>query len=419
MYTGVSGLSSHADAMNVISDNVANVNTIGFKASRANFSDVLGGVIGSQRTGAGSIISDVQNIFTQGSLLGTGNATDLAIRGEGFFVVLPPGAASPMYTRAGQFEIDDNGFLVDQMGNRVQGYAGPDQGASFGDLLVDSASLPPTPTSSVEVDANLDAGVTANPATPFDIDDPSATSDYSTSVTVYDSLGKAHTLELHFKKTADVPTPQWEVNVATAAADVAPPGTGERVLLATGTLDFGTDGTLSANTLTSVNVPWAGADAASIALDFGTPTGSGGTGVDGVTTAAGDSAATYLNQDGASSGDLGGFSIAQDGTVTGMYTNGESRQLGQIATATFTASNALNRAGGGLFTTSADSGDPIVGRPGSGGHGSIESGALESSNVDLASEFVNMIAVQRGFQSNSRSITTADEMLTEVVNIKR
>ena len=422
MYTGISGLNSHSQAMSVISDNIANVNTVGFKSSRANFSDVLGGVIGGDRTGAGSMINDVQNIFNQGSLLGTGKATDLAIRGDGFFVVRDPaGANAPLYTRAGQFEIDSEGFMVDLNGNRVQGYGTDSSGEisnALGNLFVNTAALAPTPSSSIEIDATLDADTEVS-AVPFDIDDPGATSDFMTAVTVYDSLGNDHQLELYFKKTQTAPTPQWEVHVATAATDVTPPGAGERVELGVGTLDFNTDGSLAASSLANVNVAWAGADAATIDLNFGSGTGAGGTGVDGITTFAGESAASFVTQDGNGSGELGGFSITGDGMLTGMYTNGETRVLGQIAVARFVATGALERVGGGMFTATQESGDAIVGRPGSGGNGEILAGSLEASNVDLAAEFVSMITVQRGFQGNSRTITTADEMLNDVVNLKR
>jgi flagellar hook protein FlgE len=422
MYTGVSGLNSHSRAMSVISDNIANVNTVGFKASRANFSDVLGGVIGGQRAGSGSVVSTVQNIFNQGSLLGTGKATDLAIRGDGFFMVRDAaGRNAPLFTRAGQFEVDEEGFMVDLSGNRVQGYGVDSAGEisnALGNLFVNTASLAPTPTSAVQIDATLNAETAIDPAA-FDLNDPSTTSDFMTAITVYDSLGVDHQLELYFKKTAEAPTAQWEVHVAAASGDVSPPGAGDRVLLGTGTLDFNTDGSLAASSLGSVNVQWSGAAAATISLDFGNPTGAGGTGVDGITTFAGESAASFVNQDGNGSGDLGGFTITNDGMLTGMYTNGETRTLGQFAIARFVATGALERVGNGLFTATQESGDPIVGRPGVGGNGEILAGSLEASNVDLAAEFVNMIAVQRGFQGNSKSITTADEMLNDVVNLKR
>lgn len=422
MYTGVSGLSSHSDAMSVISDNIANVNTVGFKASRANFADILGGTIAGDRVGQGSRIGSVQTLFSNGSLLGTGQATDLALSGDGFFIVDDPNlGGDPMYTRAGQFIMDEDGYMTDLSGNRVQGFlpdGGGNIGANLDDLLLNTASLAPTATTELSVDANLDAE-TAVSGVGFDIDNPIDTSDFSSIVTVYDSLGQPHDLELFFSKTQDAPTPAWEVNVAVASDDVAPAGPGTRTLLDTATLDFNADGTLAANPLASVNVPWSGANPGTIALDFGSPTGAGGTGADGISTYAAASATSSLSQDGFGSGDLGGIEVGEDGLINGLYTNGETRSLGQIATARFPSNEGLSDAGGGRFQATNQAGEPTISAPGNGGHGRVLSGSLEASNVDLAQEFVTMIAVQRGFQGNSRSITTADEMLSDVVSLKR
>lgn len=423
MYTGVSGLTSHAEAMSVISDNISNVNTVGFKSSRANFSDILGGMIGHDRIGNGSAITSVQTLHTQGSLLGTGNLTDLAIQGDGFFMVSPPstsGSTSPLYTRAGQFDLDRDGYVVTQSGLRVQGYnvdaAGQLSGA-LGELQIPVSALPPSATAAVSMQANLDPGAPVATAA-FDVANPDSTSQFQTAVSVYDSLGQVHQLELYFTHTADAPA-QWEVNVTAASSELQAPGAEARTVVGTGTVEFNTDGSLAANSLTTVNVAFTGAATSTVALDFGTSTGSGGDGLDGLTGYAADSAVSMITQDGNSSGDLGGISIGEDGSVTGLYTNGDSRVVGQIATARFTAPQGLERLGDGLYAETADAGEPTVGAPGTGGLGIVVSGTLEASNVDLAAEFVNMIAVQRGFQSNSRSITTADEMLNEVVNLKR
>ncbi|HWB80280.1 MAG TPA: flagellar hook-basal body complex protein, partial [Nannocystaceae bacterium] len=226
MYTGAAGLGSHSDAMGVISDNIANVNTVGFRSSRANFSDVLGGVVANDRGGAGSRIGSVQTMFSQGALLGTGNASDLAISGDGFFIVNGSvgGVDGNYYTRAGQFRLDGDGYLVNDDNLRVQGYglgANGQISASLGDLHLDAGTLPPVATTSLGVDANLDASQAVD-ATPFDINDPGATSDWSTSMTVYDSLGTAHQVTMFFKKTADAPSQSWDVHVAVAGDDVDP-----------------------------------------------------------------------------------------------------------------------------------------------------------------------------------------------------
>jgi len=423
MYTGAAGLSSHSDAMGVISDNIANVNTVGFRSSRANFSDVLGGLLAGSHIGAGSMIGSVQTQFAEGALLGTGNATDLAIRGDGFFVVSGTleGITSDYYTRAGQFQIDPDGFMVTGSGLRLQGY-GLDASGNLmttpGDLQLDTSALPPTASSSIGLDANLDATQAVDP-TPFDILDPGATSDWSTSVTVYDSLGAPHQLSLFFKKTQDAPTQQWDVHVAAPGADLDPAVAQDYAELGVSTLDFDTAGALTASSLASVNVPWAGAAPATIALDFGTPTSAGGTGLDGLKSYAGTSAATAVSQDGSGTGELSEFSILPDGTIEGRYSNGQSRALGQVVTARFAANGGLERHGDALFSATGESREPVLGVPGTRGHGALSSGSLEASNVDLAREFVTMIAVQRGFQSNSRTISTADEMLTDIVSLKR
>ncbi len=423
MYTGASGLRAHSEAMDVVSDNIANVNTIGFKKSRADFADVLGGMVGGSRAGAGSTIASVAQNFTQGALLGTGQVTDLAIRGDGFFVVsgMADGVRGTFYTRDGQFNLDENGFMENAAGLRLQGYPIDANGqvlGTVGDIQIDMNSIPPQATTSVEVVGNLDADQAVS-ATPFDITDPTGTSDFSTTMTVYDSLGTPRELQFYFKKVQDAPTPQWEVNAVAAASDVDPPPPGDYALLGTGTLDFNTDGSLANNTLTSVNVSWEGAAAATIAIDLGSPTGGGGTGVDGITTYSSPSATTFLSQDGYGSGDLAGLTINDAGLIEGQFTNGQSRALAQIATAKFSNNQGLERRGDGLFAQTRQSGEPAVGAAGSGGRGALVSGSLENSNVDMAEEFVQMIALQRGFQSNSRTISTADEMLAEVVQLKR
>lgn len=423
MFTGASGLRSHSDAMSVVSDNIANVNTIGYKRGRANFADVMGGQLAGTPTGAGSTIGGVQMSFTQGSLLGTGNTTDLAIRGEGFFVVngVIDGVNADYYSRDGSFQIDKDGFVVNGDNLRVQGY--PTDGAggllnAAGDLQLDLNSIAPNPTAEVNIVANLNAEDAISTGTPFDITNPNTTSDFSTSMTVYDSLGKGHQLEIYFKKSGDAP-PAWDYHVATAGDEVTPAAATALVELGNGSLTFNTDGSLDSYSLTQVTANWAGADPATIDLNLGAGTAGGGTGVDGITQYALPSATTFLSQDGFGSGDLAGLNIDETGTMLGLFSNGQQRVLGQVALARFSNNDGLERRGNGLYASTRESGSAVVGQGSSGGRGSIISGSLESSNVDLAQQFVEMIQLQRGFQSNSRSITTADEMLNEVLSIKR
>jgi flagellar hook protein FlgE len=422
MFTGAAGLGAHGEAMGIISDNIANVNTIGFKSQRGNFADILGAAVNGTRIGAGTMLANVQTNFSQGSLLGTGVVTDLAIRGDGFFMVegVNEGLSGTYYTRSGQFQLDESGFMVNQAGLRVQGYPADSTGSlstAVGDLQLSLNSIPPSPTSTVEITANLDADQDVS-GVAFDINDPAGTSDFSTSVTVFDSLGRPQQLEIYFNKSSSAP-PTWAYNVVTAGDAITPAAAGDFALLDTGSMTFNTDGSMNSYSVNSVTVNWAGADAATIGLDFGTGTGAGGTGVDGITTYAVDSNVTFLNQDGFGSGNLAGIQIDDNGVISGVFTNGQSRTVGQIALARFASNDGLERRGNGLMAATRESGVASVGVAASGGRGAISSGNLEASNVDLAEQFVQMISLQRGFQANSRSITTADQMLTEVVNLKQ
>ncbi len=423
MYAGASGLNAHSDAMGIVSDNIANVNTVGFKKSRANFADVLGGTMRGKGVGQGSMVHSVQTSFLQGSFLGTGNTTDLAIGGDGFFVVNGTfnGVNNNFYTRNGAFTLDEDGFVQNMDGLKVQGYASDGAGGvnnALSDLQVDTSSIQPNATTEMSIVANLDAeqavsGVTWDPL------DPSNTSDFSTAVTVYDSLGIEHQVEVYFQKTAASPNATWDYHVMAPGSELDPASTTPLVELGSGTATFGTDGSLSSYDLTSVTANWLGADSADIALDFGSDTTNGGTGVDGITQYALESSVSFMSQDGYTSGDLAGLAINDAGILTGMFSNGQQRTLGQFALAKFASNDGLNRAGSSLFAATTDSGEAVLGSAGTGGRGTVISGSLEASNVDLAQQFVEMISLQRGFQSNSRSITTADEMLGDVLAIKR
>ena len=423
MYAGASGLNAHSDAMGVVSDNIANVNTFGFKKSRANFSDILGGTLRGRNVGQGAMVQSVQTNFLQGSFIGTGNTTDLAISGDGFFVVNGTfqGVNNSYYTRNGAFTLDENGFLQNGDGLRVQGYAADGNGGlltAIGDMQIDTAAIAPSATNDLSIVANLDAdqavsGVAWDPA------NPGNTSDFSTSVTVYDSLGNEHQLEIYFQKTATTPNATWDYHVMAAGSELDPASANPLEELGTGTATFGTDGSLTSYDLNSVTANWLGADPATINLNFGSDTASGGSGVDGLTQYSLDSSVTFMSQNGYNSGDLAGLAIDDAGMLTGMYSNGEQRALGQLAMARFASNDGLTRQGSSLFAETRESGQAVVGAAGSGGRGSVLSGNLEASNVDLAQQFVEMISLQRGFQSNSRSITTADEMLGDVISLKR
>jgi len=415
MWTGVSGLGAEGSALGVIGDNIANGNTVGFKASRALFEDVLGGAIGSN-VGGGVRMARAQQIFAQGSIVNTGQATDLAISGDGFFVVKGAlgGVNGEFYSRAGQFTPNNEGFLVNPQGLKLQGYAANADGTFQGglsDIKLPTAPLAPNATTSFELDANLDPNEVPPAVTPFDSANAAASSNFSTSTEVFDSLGNAHTVDVYFVKT---PT-GWDYHATTDGADLTPPTVGP-FEIGSGALTFNTDGTLATHTpAVPVAASFAGAAAGqAIALDFGTP----GTN-DGITSLGGASAVNGQSQDGYSSGLLSGVKISPDGVVMGTYSNGEEMAIAQVAIAKFASNDGLDRAGGNSWLKTRESGEAILAAAGTGGRGALVAGALEQSNVDIAEQFVRMISHQRSFQANSKTITTADEMMQEVVNLKR
>ncbi|MBI5849231.1 MAG: flagellar hook protein FlgE [Nitrospirae bacterium] len=428
LFTGVSGLNANGTSLSVISDNIANMNTIGFKSSRVSFGDVLsqtlGGVSGSSQIGRGVMVGSIDPIMTQGSFETTSNGLDLAIDGNGFFIVNNNGTTA--YTRAGQFSLDKNGNVINPDGMMLQGYMADASGnitGTLGNLTFGSVQSSPQITANVTLALNLDTTETA-PTAAFTLDsngdginnDP-ANFNKSTTVTVYDSQGGAHDVTAYFVKTADN---AWDVHYVNI--DPADP----TLLVDAGTqsLSFDTNGALiDDNSATAINFDFGAAVTTpqAVVFNFGTGTGEtpAGTGLDGTTQFASDFAVTKLSQDGYASGSLRNVVIDDSGVMTGIFTNGQSRAIGQIALATFVSPEGLVKMGRNLYGESFDSGQPIVGAASTGGMGRVLSNSLELSNVDLAAEFVNMITSQRSFQANSRVITTSDELLQELVNLKR
>lgn len=415
MHIGVSGLRAHAEALGVTGDNISNVNTVGFKQSRVQFEDMIGTANG---IGGGTRIDNVQESWAQGALLATDVETDMAISGDGLFVVEGSLQGNPgrYYSRAGQFHLEKEGYLVNSDGLRVQGYNMLDSGvlsSATGDLQI-SANAEPSPTAEVEVSANLNAEADILPA--FSLTDPLGTSNFSTEISVYDSLGAAHDITIFFRRDN---ANSWEWFSTIDGGELSGGTAGTLVQGDAGTLTFGTNGGLTDVTSAGTTWDFVNATAAqAITFDFGTPDAVDG-GFDGTTQFASSFTTNALSQDGLGVGNVAGLSIAQDGTIMGLFSNGERRAMGQIALATFRSLIGLERVGQDMWTTTISAGDPIIGTPGSGGLGSVFSSSLEQSNVDLGTEFVNLISFQRGFQANSKVITTADEMFAELVNIKR
>lgn len=422
MYAGVSGLSAESSTLSIVGENIANTNTIGFKRTRATFENVLGGAIGAPNNSGGVRLGRAQQIFAQGALINTGQATDVALSGDGFFVVngTVNGVTGNFYTRAGQLTVRNDGVLINPQGMEVQGYS-PNANGSFdskvGSIQVSIAQLPPKPTASARVTANLDAGATP-PTIPWDPQNPGASSNLSTTMTVYDSLGKSHSIDVYFTKTGDG---EWDVHALAKGDDVAGGNAGENVEFATGQLSFDSAGALQ-------DVQWNPAGQISfngatpgqgIALDFGASIASGGTGLGGTTQFGSASAVSAQSQDGYSSGDLAGVKIEADGTVSGVYSNGQTVAAGKMAIAKFRSNDGLGRAGQNMWIATGESGEAALGTAGAGGRGAMVAGSLEQSNVDIAEQFVDLIAHQRSFQANSKTITTADQMLQELMAIKQ
>jgi flagellar hook protein FlgE len=449
MYSGVSGLRAEGEALGVVGDNIANANTVGFKAQRAIFQDVLGHSIlagtGTNLPGSGVKIGDIQQLFTQGTLTTTGISTDVALSGEGFFTVKGSvnGLSGNFFTRAGQFVLDASGNLVNPGGLKVQGYAANGDGtfaAALSDVKAPTSAIPARATQEAFITANLRSttpivsvidpltGAVTNP--PFDPQNPSTTSSFSDTLTVYDSLGTAHTIDVYFRKETESATGNtWSWNALTSGDETNLGGggtAGQNNPLGNGTLTFDSNGALTAGSPSSFSVTYDGATAQTIVLNMGTVlgtadpvTGEVSDGLNGITQFASQSNVSSHSQDGYASGDFSGIAIDGNGVVQGLYTNGEKLDLAQLAIAKFQSNDGLGRAGESLWIDTRDSGQAAYGTAGSGGRGATSAGAVEASNVDLAEEFVGLIQHQRSFSANSKTITTADEMLQELINIKR
>ena len=404
LFAGISGLNANATAMTVIGDNIANVNTTAFKANRSSFANVLsqslGGSTGSD-IGRGVEFWGTSPLWTQGSLENTGSATDLAINGKGFFIVNDPSGTS-FYTRAGQFYLDEQGIMVNPDDLIVQGYE-IDANGNLGNLtnisIPGDRISPPSPTQTFTFDINLDASA--------------ATGDtYSTSQTVYDSLGNAIPLSLIFTKQAALRT--WEVAASVPAAIGSVTIGGNP----TATFVFDANGALTTPAVDqtlAISLSNGAATPQSVNWDLVDASGSLGD----ITGYASPSNTTFQYQDGFASGVLRGISVDESGFVTAAYSNGQLTPVFQVALADFPSYDGLTKLGKNLYAESLNSGQPLSGVAGDGRLGNISPMAVEMSNVDLAQEFVKMITTQRAFQANSRVITTSDEILAELINLKR
>jgi flagellar hook protein FlgE len=437
LYVGASGLDAASTELSVVGDNIANSGTVGFKAGRTVFADAMAQQLvgASGQMGLGVTTMTVQKLFSQGGFTTTGLATDVAIQGNGLFVLKGNhgGEDGTFYTRNGQFTMDKDGYMTNLEGLRVQGLQADASGTVtsglLGDLQVGNASAPAKATDSITIRGNLDQTAVAPT---WDAANPKTTSNFTTSMTVYDSLGKAIQLDIYFAKNDAAGTTagdsgDWTYHVMTDGVNLATDGTGAPSVagtateVATGALRFDQQGRLISNapvgTLTFN--PKDAVNPQPLAFQFGEGTSTGGNGLDGLTQYAATSAVSFVTQAGSSSGSLSSIAIGQDGTITGGFTNGQTRTLGQLIIANFKAPDQLGRIGSTLYSEKPQSGPPTLGTPATADRGSLSAGTLEQSNVDISKEFVRMIAAQRAFQANSKTLTTADALLAELMQLKR
>jgi flagellar hook protein FlgE len=420
LYIGISGLQAHGEAISVVGDNIANASTVGYKRNRAAFADMLGGELDAGRMGGGVRLGGTQTMWDQGAVTQTGNPLDLAIRGGGMFIVKGThgGQNAQYYTRDGRFQLDEQGFVTNQGGLRLQGFAIDSSGTRAlapGDLPIGAHQSPAVATANAAMTLNLDANAPAVAA--FDPTNPNKTSNYATSETVYDSLGAAHHVEVYFRAQG---AGAWEFHAMVDGGELTGGTPGAPTEIATGNLTFNTAGALASQIVTASSASFVNATPGqAIAFKFGDDIASGGTGLAGSTQFASASSVTGLTVDGRSSGKLTSIAISDDGKIRGVFDNGDTVALAQVALADFANEDGLTRAGDGLDVETAGSGKPLIDVPGTGGRGAVSAGALESSNVDLGNELVTLIAYQRAFQANAKTVTTADEMMTDVNNLKR
>jgi flagellar hook protein FlgE len=499
----LSGLTSESAALSTVANNLANQNTTGYKDKVALFSDLFYQNLGTTgagdpiQVGAGTQVGSLPSLFTQGSVSATGVPTDVAIQGTGFFAVQNSSGVID-YTRAGDFSVDANNFLVTSEGQQVLGYPATNgvvnTGAGIAPLQLGAGTIsPPTATANVQLALNLNAASA-----------PGAT--FSTPVTVYDSLGASHTLTATFTNTAPN---EWGYSLAVPPSDLLPiAGVPQTGVLATGTLVFNGDGVLTATTAPTAGVPaytgagngamtgvsaGAGSVAETItmtAIDAthfsvsGSVSGALGTATTGtpftssqinftlaagstpfvagdaftvatapgtmgaippisinnfadgasnqtfnwnvlngttpvITQVAAPSTTSSTNQDGSSSGSLVNFTIGSDGTITGSFSNGKTQALGEVALANFANVNGLELNGNTDYTPTLASGPAVVGTPGAGGLGTLSGGSLELSNVDIATEFANLIVAQRGYEADAKAVTTFDQITQDTIALKQ
>lgn len=461
LYAGVSGLQNHQTRMDVVGNNIANVNTTGFKKGRVNFQDMLyqqiGGAarptedlggINPKEVGLGMSVASIDTIHLQGALQSTGVQTDLALMGQGFFVL--KSGDSNFYTRAGNFVLDNQGTLVNSNGLRVQGWMAQelngvqtvDISRNIEDLVIPvGAKDPARATTRVNFACNLDKRTPEVPENPTNLQ--TALGTWRTAIDIYDSFGEVHVLQIEFTRVPGVnnswnasvvvdPQSDPPSNAAIGLGEEAPAAGGPNVFNVTfdnaglllsaadgaGNISGG-EGAVLMNVAFDVLGSTLGEDGAPIRQEFTLDLGDVGGYRRNITQQASESTSKAVEQDGYTLGYLEDFKIDQSGFITGVFSNGSNRVLGQVALASFANQGGLEKAGENTYVQSTNSGLANIGPARVAGKGKMVSGTLEMSNVDLADQFVDMIVTQRGFQANTRTIQTADQLLQELLTLKR
>ena len=462
LFSGVSGLQNHQTRMDVIGNNISNINTTGFKKNRVNFQDILyqqlqgaarptdeiGGV-NPKEVGLGMSVASIDTVHLQGAFQSTGIQTDLGIAGQGFFVL--DNAGKQLYTRAGAFTIDEAGIMVNPangmkvqgwMAQEVEGYTVLDVSRPVGDLYIPVGSKDPAKaTTAVNFACNLDKRIPEVPENPTALQVLNGT--WSTQIKVYDSFGEEHVLQVEFTRVPGTNN-SWNANVIVDPENENPTNTtigfGEDAPAVGGpttfVVNFSNNGTLLSaedgqgnvsgeggqvqmNVSYDVQTATPNEDGTLVRQEFVLDLGQVGGFTRSITQYAEASSSKAVEQDGRTMGYLENFKIDSSGVITGVFSNGTTRALAQVAIATFANQGGLEKAGDNTFRQSNNSGLANIGPSGVAGKGEIRAGVLEMSNVDMAEQFTDMIVTQRGFQANSRTIQTADQLLQELLSLKR
>lgn len=405
----LSGLNASSKALDVLGNNIANANTVGFKSAEVHFSDVFANSLagsGASQVGIGATISGIQQTFSQGNVTATNNPLDISINGGGFFRMDRNGEVT--YTRNGQFHLDNAGFIVNDQLMKVMGFPADANGvitaSSPVDLQLSSSQISPRATSdplagNLTANLNLDSREGVPAVTPFNFANPQ-TYNYSTALSVYDTLGVPHTMTMYFAR-ASAGGP-WNVyGTMDGATPQAFPST----------LTFNTSGVLT-TAMPLVLPSWA------LTTGAASPWSPGSMDFTGTTQFGSASSVDRLTQGGYTTGSLTGLSVGSDGIVQGRYSNGQARNLGQIVLATFANPNGLQSLGNNQWALTSVSGPELVSPPGTGSRGVLQSASVEESNVDLTAQLVNMITQQRNYQSNAQTIKTQDQLLQTLVNLR-